>query len=169
MEMMGFESVKNRVVKVVNCKPITATIGRKTYRYKSTFEFHWACYLELLKRQGHIKEWQYEPAHYSFRDFGYQNKPYEYTPDFIIRENDGKYIYVECKGYLETYDISRIVRCKKHYNVTFDLVMQRLPKRSGKGSQLLARIKTKVRRVIDGGEIIKNLKCVSRLVGAVIE
>lgn len=153
---IGFEPNRNRVVRVMNHKPVTANINGTNYRFRSQFEFEWACYLELIRRQGYIREWDYEPKRFDFWEFGYRNKPYEYTPDFLVIERNGDEVYQECKGMFETKDISRITRAKKHFGLTFDLVLQRFPKRSGKGAHLLAKVTQKVRRVIDGTAVLRQ-------------
>ena len=159
--MMGFEPNRNRVVRVVNAKKTTMTIGGKTYNFRSEFESVWAKYLQFLQDCEQIADWDYEPTKFDFWKFGYRNKPYEYTPDFLITNNDGTTYFQETKGYLETRDNSKYLRMSKHYpDIQIEIVMQRIPKK-GKGFQNFAKLKAKsgiIRRIIDASEILKQVK-----------
>lgn len=156
---IGHES--NRIITVVNAKQTTAEIGGKQYFFRSRFEYHWALYLQFLKDAGEIKSWAYEVKKFDFWKFGYRNKPYEYTPDFLIVDKDGDLFFQETKGYLQSKDISKYVRLAKHYpDVQLEVVLQRIPKR-GKGFEAYAKLKSRckiVRRIIDAKEIFKQVK-----------
>ena len=136
--------------------PITAQINGNRHRYDSESEFWYACYLELMRLQGHIKSWKPEPIRFDFHEHNHRNRPREYTPDFAITENDGTYVYIEYKGWLQTMDLSRIRRAWEHYtnddgsDLIFDLVVPF----SKKGRQLLATAQCdkRIRRVIDAKE-----------------
>ena len=136
-------------------------IGGKTITYRSEFESKWAKYLQFLQDCEQIADWEYEPKKFTFREFGYKNKPYEYTPDFRITNNDGSTYFQETKGYLETRDNSKYLRMSKHYpDVKLEIVMQRIPKK-GKGFQNYAKLKAKsgiIQRIIDASEIFKQTK-----------
>lgn len=153
---MGFDD-NILVVRVVNCKPVTAIIDGKRYKFRSIFEFHWACYCQLRKQQGLIKNWAYESIKYDFFQFGYRNRPFEYTPDFTIWRNDGTVYFEETKGCTETKDLSRFLRARKHFDARFELILQRTPRR-GKGSQIVAKAQTAwyIDRVVNGSEIIRQ-------------
>jgi hypothetical protein len=134
-------------------------IGGAGYVFDSKFEMKWARYLQFLKEQEEILEWYYHPVKFDFRSFDYKNKPYVYTPDFSVIENDGSLMYHEAKGYIETKDISRLRRANKHYDVDFWLVMQRIPKK-GKQTQILAKVcdYAFVKRVVDASKIFNQVK-----------
>ena len=129
------------------------------YRFDSQFEYQWAKYLHFLHMHDEIQLWTFHPTTFDFWPFGYRNKPYEYTPDFGILENDGTRIFQECKGYIETKDLSRMRRANKHFEAVFDLVLQRYPKR-GRMTQTIAKAKGQpyIRRIIDAQEIFKQTK-----------
>ena len=159
MAKMGFGDDKIRVQRVFRNKKCSAIIGGVEFHFDSQFERDWAKYLQFLLERGKLKAWVYHPAKFDFWEFGYRKKPYEYQPDFCIWEDEDTYVYQECKGYIETKDISRIRRANKHYDAVFDLVMQRLPKK-GKRTQIIAKVSDYafVRRVIDASKIFKQVK-----------
>lgn len=157
--MMGFDDDKIRVRREFRNKKCTAVIEGKKYVFDSLFEGHWFLYQQFLKEQKQIRSWVFHPVCWDFFQFGYRNKPYEYTPDGLIIENDGTEIYQELKGHIETKDVSRLRRASDHYGARFDLVMQKLP-RKGAGTQIIARASQYafVRRVIDGTAILRQVK-----------
>jgi hypothetical protein len=158
MERMGFESDGNVVRRTNFGTRTSVTLGCQDYTFASAQEARWAQYLQLLLDNGKIASWQYEPVQWDFRGFGYRNKPYVYTPDFLVVDGSGE-IYHEFKGYLETKDMSRMLRAARHYDARFDLVMQRLP-RKGKASQIIAQAygKKYIRRIVDASVIFRQIR-----------
>lgn len=156
---MGFEPDRNRVVRVPNSRKCSAVIGGINYNFDSLFEMRWAKYLQFLKEHGQIQGWKFHPVRWDFWRFNYRNKPHEYTPDFQVTEMDGAEIFQETKGYIETRDISRMRRAAKHYDAVFDLIVQRMPKR-GRRSEIIAKAGgyNFVRRVVDGGAVLREVK-----------
>ncbi len=84
-------------------------IGGKRHYFKSLWEANYARFLQWLKEQGKIENWQYEPDTFWFDKIkrGVNN----YTPDFKITHlKPVKYIdgrssqfeYVEVKGYMDS-------------------------------------------------------------------
>lgn len=65
-------------------KPEVATIGGKTYKFKSQIERKYALYLQMLKDVGAIDDWEYEPKQFIFKE-RYRKKSV-YTPDFLVKE-----------------------------------------------------------------------------------
>lgn len=150
---------------------ITAKVGKWERTWDSKFEYQVAQYLQLLLDQGEILQWTPQPICWDFFEFGYRNKPFKYTIDFECIENDNKVVYIEAKGRIQTYDLSRIRRANKHYGpFTFDLYMQRIPKRKPfdprkktkkTASQILAQAECNmscIRRIVDFSEILKQCK-----------
>lgn len=60
---------------------------------RSMLEVFLAARLSVLKREGLIKKFEYEPD-----VFHYQHLPQKYTPDFKVFKKDGSPIYLEAKG-----------------------------------------------------------------------
>ena len=142
-----------RIVKVMGNKPKTATVGGKTYYFRSKFEWKWARYLQLLKEQGHILGWLYEPERFFFPNE--KTAPVQYTPDFKVLGHLVDY-WQECKGYHDGPTNSKLRRMAKHYpDEIFELVLMRIPKK-GKGVNRRAVAAKYTRRIIDGGKILRQ-------------
>lgn len=155
-EMMGFESDK-RIVKVMRNRPSTEIVGGKTCHFRSQLEWKWAQYLQFLKESGEIIEWNYEPRTFYF--FNEKTAPVQYTPDFRIDTEDSHY-WQECKGYHDGQTNTKFRRMAKHFPCEkFELVLQRIPKKSKHKGASRRRIAAKyVRRIIDASEIFKQMK-----------
>jgi uncharacterized protein DUF1064 len=95
----------------------------RTYTFRSGWEENYAYYLEWLKEQGEIKDWEYEPTpRYDF--IAYDNKETArmgtgrvlglgYLPDFKVTNNDGSFYLVEIKG--RRQGMMKLKRMKKFY------------------------------------------------------
>lgn len=88
----------------------------KEYTFRSGWEANYAFYLDWLKKQGQIKDWEYEPQRYYFIDYK-QNppKPYGngYLPDFKVINNDDSWYLVEIKG--KRQGVNKLKRMKRFY------------------------------------------------------
>lgn len=93
----------------------TEDVGGKTVSYRSRWEINWAYYLEWLKKNKQIKDWEYEPERYKFYVTEGNTKILigTYLPDFRITNNDGTQYIDEIKGYKQ--GMRKIQRMKKHY------------------------------------------------------
>lgn len=89
------------------------TIGGKRYYYKSHWEIRYAKYLEFLKIQGRIKDWEYEPDIFWFHKI--KSGVRKYTPDFKIFNLDESVEYHEVKGYMDSKSKTKIKRMKIYY------------------------------------------------------
>lgn len=100
-------------------------IGDKDCYFRSKWEANYALYLQWLKEQQEIKEWEYEPMpRFDFLDFKV-NPPrvvgLGYLPDFKVINNDGTWYLVEIKGYSQ--GLQKLKRMKKyHPTVKIELV-----------------------------------------------
>ena len=81
--------------------------------FRSRWEANYARYLNFLKEQGEIIDWEYEPDTFFFE--GIKRGTREYTPDFKITENDGSIVYHEVKGWLDKKSKTKLKRMKKYY------------------------------------------------------
>ena len=152
---MGFEKDK-RIVKVMGNRASTETVGGKTCHFRSQFEYKWAQYLQFLKEQGQIRDWKYESKTFYFS--GEKTAPVQYTPDFLVTENDGGYVWQECKGYHDGPTNTKFRRLARHCpDAVMELVLMRIPRR-GKGAGRRRIAAKYVRRIIDASEIFKQLK-----------
>jgi hypothetical protein len=155
-EQMGFERNK-RLSKEYNNQRVTDTIGGQTCHFRSKLEHKWAKYLQFLKQNGHILDWQYESHRFIFKNV--ETAPVGYTPDFLVFQKDGTAVWQECKGHLEGRDATKFQRMAEQYpQDEIELVMIRMPKKDNNESRRLDRIKRKgwVRRVIDASAIFRQ-------------
>lgn len=80
---------------------------------RSSWEANWARYLNWLKEQGEIIEWEYEPETFWFE--GIKRGNVSYTPDFRIKNLDGSIEYHEIKGYMDDRSRVKLQRMKKYH------------------------------------------------------
>lgn len=85
-------------------QPVEAIVDGRWVKFKSKLEYRWAQHLDLMKTAGLKKDFFYE--FHTFRFKG-ENAPKEYTPDFLVRNNDNSFEYFECKGLLQKYDLDK--------------------------------------------------------------
>lgn len=81
--------------------------------FRSSWEANYARYLNFLKAQGQIADWEYEPETFVFH--GETRGVISYLPDFRVTELDGSRIYHEVKGWETSKDRTKWARMKKHY------------------------------------------------------
>lgn len=86
--------------------------GRKIY-FRSDWEFKYACFLQLLKDRGSIKDWEHEPKTFWFDEIKCGTR--SYLPDFRVNEMDGRQYWVEVKGYMDAKSKTKIKRFGKYY------------------------------------------------------
>lgn len=100
-------------------RQVTVTIGEKTCHFRSLLEYRYAVYLELLKEQGHIEEWEYEPKHMSIEfEHGRLGNKRTYLPDFTVLYPDapidvaGNEIWEihETKGRFQPLDYKKLLK-----------------------------------------------------------
>ena len=164
-EMMGFEDNK-RIVKVMRNRASTEVVGGKTCHFRSQLEYKWAQYLQFLKDNDKVIDWEFEPKTFDFQGKGYVKGPFMYLPDFKVVECHGcslckpTIIWQECKGYHDGDTNSKLRRMAQCYpDETMELVLQRIPKKGGHKGAGRRRIAAKyVRRIIDASEIFKQMK-----------
>jgi len=90
--------------------------GDKHCNFRSGWELNYAFYLEWLKQQAEIKDWEYEPERYHFYITEGNTKiriGNGYLPDFRVTENNGKQYLVEIKG--REQGMAKLKKMKKHY------------------------------------------------------
>lgn len=85
----------------------------KKYYLRSSWEFEYAYYLDYLKKQGEIKEWEYEVDTFWFENI--KRGVRSYTPDFKITNNDDSIEYHEVKGWLDAKSKTKLKRIAKYY------------------------------------------------------
>ncbi len=97
----------------------------KIYTFRSGWELNYAFYLDWLKKQGEIKDWEYEPLpRYEFivkEGKNLRALSLGYLPDFKVVNNDESFYLVEIKG--RPQGMRKLQRMKKyHPKVKIELV-----------------------------------------------
>lgn len=90
----------------------TVTVGGKTFPSRSRWEANYARYLEFLKKQRKIKDWEYEPCYF---EFPVVHGISRYKPDFLIHNVDGTCEYHEVKGRFDSKSKTKLNRMKKYH------------------------------------------------------
>ncbi len=86
--------------------------GREIY-FRSTWELHYAHFLQMLQEKGIIAMWEHEPETFWFENI--KRGVRSYLPDFRVWNLDGTHYWVEVKGYMDSKSKTKIKRFKKYY------------------------------------------------------
>ncbi len=89
------------------------TIGGKTKFFRSSWEANYARYLEYLKTEGQILEWEHEPETFWFLNI--LRGARSYLPDFKVTNLDCSHYWVEVKGWMDSRSKTKIKRFAKYY------------------------------------------------------
>lgn len=79
---------------------------------RSRWEANWARYLNLLKAQGQIADWAYEPETF---EFPVKRGNRFYTPDFRVVLPDGVVEFHEVKGWMSPESKTKLKRMAKYH------------------------------------------------------
>jgi hypothetical protein len=98
-----------------NIQRPTHDFGDKQITFRSNWEQNYSFYLEWLKQNGEIAEWEYEPERYNFdmKEGNIMVRIGTYLPDFRVTNNDGTQYLVEVKG--KKQGMRKLQRMKKYY------------------------------------------------------
>lgn len=88
-------------------------IGGKDNYYRSRWEANYARYLQLLKENGEIGEWEHEPDTFWFHAI--KRGVRSYLPDFKVTHNNGDIVYHEVKGWYDKRSKTKLKRMAKYY------------------------------------------------------
>lgn len=108
---MGFETNKALIIDHHNQR-VEEVVGGKPCKFRSKGECRLAHYLELLKLNGHIRDWAYEQTTFTFKDELRGAKVW--LVDFDVLNNDGSFEYYEYKGWLKGSDVTKFRRLAKY-------------------------------------------------------
>lgn len=86
--------------------------GRRIYA-RSRWEANYARYLQFLKMNGHIAEWEHEPVTFWFESV--KRGVRSYLPDFRVTTNNGLEEYHEVKGWMDPRSKTKLKRMKKYH------------------------------------------------------
>jgi len=90
-----------------------AEIGGKRCFFRSRWEYRYALYLELMKQNNYVIEWEHEPKVFYFE--GIKRGTTNYKPDFKVTFPSGKEEWFEVKGYMDAKSKTKIKRMAKYY------------------------------------------------------
>lgn len=88
-------------------------IGGKRKYFRSRWEANYARYLEFLKVQKQILDWDHEVEVFWFE--GIKRGCVSYLPDFKVTELDGSFTYHEVKGWMDDRSKTKINRMKIYH------------------------------------------------------
>lgn len=88
-------------------------IGGKRNYYRSRWEANYARYLEWLKQNGEIAEWQHEPETFWFEAI--KRGVRSYKPDFRVWEVSGQSKLHEVKGWMDARSKTTLKRMAKYH------------------------------------------------------
>lgn len=87
--------------------------SKGTMYFRSKWEANYALYLDFLKDQGQIKDWEYETDTFVFEKIKFGTR--SYRPDFKVFNPDGSFEYHEIKGYMDGRSKTKLRRMVKYY------------------------------------------------------
>jgi hypothetical protein len=117
--MKAMKTKMARYGTIANPRPKTSwkqgwrEIGNKRNYYRSRWEANYGRYLEFLKENKQIKEWEHEPETFWFE--GLKRGTMSYLPDFRVTNLDGSIEYHEVKGWMDDRSKTKIKRMAKYY------------------------------------------------------
>ena len=90
-----------------------ATIGGKKIYFRSSWEYYYCLFLEKLKQEKKIIDYEHEPDCFWFE--GIKRGVKSYLPDFKVQHLNGTFEYVETKGYMDSKSQTKIKRMAKYH------------------------------------------------------
>jgi hypothetical protein len=88
-------------------------VGDKKIFARSKWEYRYAMYLQILKENNDIKDWEHEPTTFWFE--GIKRGVVSYKPDFLVIHNKGVEEYVEVKGFMDAKSKTKINRMRIYH------------------------------------------------------
>lgn len=88
-------------------------VGDKRHFFRSRWEPNYARYLEWLKLNGKISDWQYEPKTFWFDAI--KRGVRSYKPDFLVIETNGNSAWHEVKGWMDDRSKTTLKRMAKYH------------------------------------------------------
>jgi hypothetical protein len=99
--------------RVFNASAGWRIVGEKRIYFRSRWEYIYAQYLQKLKEQGAIFDWQFEPETFWFESI--KRGVRSYKPDFAVYLTPVERYWVEVKGYMDARSSTKIDRFKRFY------------------------------------------------------
>ena len=110
-------------------------IAGKNHFYRSSWEANFAAYLEFLKENKEITEWEYEPETFWFEKI--KRGVRSYMPDFKITNTDGSTFFYEVKGWMDDKSKTKLNRMRiYHPTIRIQVIDSKRYKEISKNSAL---------------------------------
>jgi len=94
--------------------------GRSIFM-RSSWEANIASYLQFLKENREIQEWEYEPETFWFEKI--KRGVRSYLPDFKITKPDNSTYFIEVKGWMDARSKTKINRMRIYYpKITLEVI-----------------------------------------------
>jgi len=103
------------------CKKGWVELGDRRFFARSRWEANYGRYLEWLRINKHITDWKHEPETFWFD--GIKRGVMSYLPDFKVILNDGKVVFHEVKGWMDSKSKTKLKRMKKYHPTVSLLVL----------------------------------------------
>lgn len=87
--------------------------SKGTVFFRSKWEANYALFLDFLKEQGEIKDWEYETETFFFEKIKLGTR--SYRPDFPVINMDDSKEYHEVKGYMDARSQTKLKRMAKYF------------------------------------------------------
>lgn len=111
-------------------KRYTKIMNGRECNFRSTFEYHWAEYVQSRMDNGEIENWWYEDEE-SWCELvigsGFHAKNKVYRPDFTILYSGGHFEFEETKGYFPPKDYTKMRAYADQYDTPLTLIFQKTP------------------------------------------
>lgn len=88
-------------------------INGKQLFFRSKWEANYALYLDFLKKQKEIKDWQGEKDVFIFKAIKFGTRSYRL--DFKVTKNNGEIEYHEVKGWMDKKSVTKLKRMRIYY------------------------------------------------------
>lgn len=125
LEELGYKKVApRRFVRMYQAKPKkdlkssakyagTYLIEKKSYYFRSGWEYIYALFLQAALENGEIAAWEYEPYTFCFEKITKGTR--YYLPDFKITMSDGTHWWAEVKGRMDRKSKTKLNRMEKYF------------------------------------------------------
>ena len=110
--------------RVFNNKQDWHEVGGRRIYFRSSWELKYAKFLQFLKENNTILDWEHEPQTFWFEEI--KRGVRSYMPDFKVLRHDGSHYWVEVKGYMDSKSKTKIKRFKRFYSQEELLVVDSL-------------------------------------------
>lgn len=118
-----------------NSKKGMITIADKKFFARSGWEANIGAYLQFLKENKEIYDYEHEPETFWFNEIKRGTR--SYLPDFKIINNDKSIYYIEVKGYMDKKSKTKLYRMNKYYpEIKIDLIDEKRYKEISKSRAL---------------------------------